>query len=438
MCLRFRLPFMLCMATILALASCASPREAGEEGERSRRVAAAPAAPGPVDLQLAPDDVHVRTVLLHRTGHEVEMPILRLNGTQTLTLAFDLIEGDPRPVSVYFYHADRHWRRDLVAAEFLTRFQRDDILSYESSRGTQVPYVHYRYRFPNDAIGFQISGNYIIRVTEQGDEDAVLFERPFLVSETGSQLDMNVDHIMMGQRFAGAQPMARLVPSERSTNAFDYQACFIRNGQWQSMRCVDRPNLADMPALGFYLEPHMAFESDPGDFFLDLSALRVGSRLLGIDRTTTPFEARLERDEARFPGTPHAPQLGGQPAVSSAVRDVAEPGSGAEYVLVHFAFVPPDRRSLDGRVYVVGSFTNWQRREDQRMRWNAVAGQYDASVLIKQGQYEYRYAGGGGRVERLMREALPRTDQVFLGLAYYRDLLLNTDRLVAVETVRGF
>jgi hypothetical protein len=48
-----------------------------------------------------------------------------------------------------------------------TKQQREDLLDYGQSRLTEVPFVHYRYQFPNSGTRFLISGNYIVSVTEQ-------------------------------------------------------------------------------------------------------------------------------------------------------------------------------------------------------------------------------------------------------------------------------
>ena len=137
-------------------------------------------------MQLAPTDAAVRSVQLYR-GREATLPVMQLDrrGERTsepLTLEFDLVNTRGRTLSVYFYHADRSWNRDLSPAEYLEAFQQDNLVEYEISGATEVPYVHYEYTFPNETIQFRISGNYIVRVTEQGDEEAVLFERAFVSS----------------------------------------------------------------------------------------------------------------------------------------------------------------------------------------------------------------------------------------------------------------
>ncbi|WP_243665202.1 type IX secretion system plug protein domain-containing protein [Rhodothermus marinus] len=157
--------------------ACAGARESGRQGSRAaQRPAPTVSTVGP---ELQPDAEAVGQVQLYQGDDERQWPILLLGGRERLTLRFDLLSEQGRPLSIYFYHADHAWRRDLMPIEYLDTFARDDLTDYAPSEHTAIPYQHYVYRFPNDNIRFRLSGNYILRVTEQGQEETVLFERAF-------------------------------------------------------------------------------------------------------------------------------------------------------------------------------------------------------------------------------------------------------------------
>ena len=144
------------LVALLMMAACSTPREAGEE-RIPRRSRAQRAEPPRVDLNLeAPLDV-VQTIQLY-AGDEDQLPVVSMRGGRKLTLEFDLMDNNGRPLSAYFYHANREWERDLNASEYLTSFHRDDLFDYQISGNTQVNYSHYTYTFPNNSIGFRISG----------------------------------------------------------------------------------------------------------------------------------------------------------------------------------------------------------------------------------------------------------------------------------------
>ncbi len=406
--------------------------EAGPDPDRQARQRAG--------FDLVPPAPDVRTIQVYLTGDERNLPVVTLGTNETITLAFDLLETAGRPLSVYFYHADRTWRRDLSPAEYLDSFQRDDLLDYQPSQGTDVPYVHYQYQFPNRTIDFRVSGNYIVRVTEQGMEEDVLFERTFFVSEQVAPLDVGLENVLLsGQGYSAVQPVIRFTPPPvLQGNAFNYTACFVRNGRFEAARCTDRPMLAEQPALQFYLPPEAAFETEVVDHFVDLGALRVGGRIERIDRTTSPYRAYLEPDYARFGGTGLDPLLNGQIVVEAVVRGVAAPAVQAEYVETHFAYVPPDELPVSGDVFLSGSFNGWRTTPADRLEWVPERRRYEGAVLLKQGQYEYRYlVAQGRRVRPATTGAAPRLENLYSTFVYYRDLTLNTDRLVAVNHVRA-
>jgi hypothetical protein len=422
---------------VFVAGGCATAEEAREmREERRARQAARARSELYVDLSLTAPLESVQSVQLYQGGNETALPILTPQSPE-LTLEFDRLRTTGGPLSIYFYHADRRWRRDLTPGEYLTGFQRDDLLDYSISIGTEVPYVHYRYRFPNDRIGFEVSGNYILRVTEQGDENAVLFEQPFYVAEQATAVDFGLENIMIGgQGSPSVQPIVFFrPPSGLEANVFDYNTCFVRNGRMELARCTSQPSLTQQPLLEFYLQPEASFEPDPSDYYVDLGPLRVGQRVLRLDRSASPFEVVLEPDYARFSGTSFPVFLNGQAVISGAVQNVADPDIAAEYVSVWFSFVPPDEQPFDAEVILTGSFNNWRIDPANQLTWVPEEGRYEVEMLLKQGAYEYSYFTRDDRLQRALRGNLPRSENQYTALVYYRDPLRNTDRLLAYQHV---
>jgi len=372
---------------------------------------------------------NVRSIQLY-AADEQDLPVLNMHGGPALTLEFDLMTWQARPLSVYFYHADREWRRDLSPGEFMESFFRDDLLDYSVSRNTQVPFTHYRYRFPNESIGFRISGNYVLRVTEQGSEDEPLFERPFFVAEGTAQALMSLDLLLTGpQVLPVIQPRLVVTPPTELTSAvFDMTACFIEGGRLLAARCTKTPRLGGGADMLYYLEPEVSYGSRSGDYLVDIADLAPRGDVERIDLSTTPFQVLLQPDYARFPDTGSGRLLNGQSVIGG--RD--EFGDiEAEYVEVTFRYVPPDEQPLPGDLYVIGSFNNWQVDLGAAMRWESELAWYESAALIKQGLHEYRYTSPDLAVRRMLESRLHRHVQWYTGLVYFRDHRLSTDRLLA-------
>jgi hypothetical protein len=429
-----RIPGLLMLSLAVLTGGCLGARDGEERQTRARPATDQVLVAGPdVRAPIGP----VGLIQLYPGSDESRIPVYAMGTPDRLTLRFDLLEDRGRPLSVYFYHADQNWRRDLAPAEFLNTFQRDDILDYRSSEGTDVRYVHYQYRFPNDALQFRLSGNYIIRVTEQGMEDDVLFERPFFVSEQAVSTEFATDYVLGGGAgFSATQPILLFTPpGAAQASPYDFSVCFARNGQFGQSRCATRPSMLDAPSVRFYLPPEASFAAEPADYFLDLGSLQVGRGIERVDYEGQTIAVRLEPDYVRFAGTGLEPLQNGQAVVQSAVRDRANPEVGAQYVDVLFSLIPPDGIPFGQDVHVVGAFNHWRSSAANRMNWNGVEGRYEATIRMKQGRYEYRYVSRDGRLRAQSAGSAARAENLYQAFIYFNDLSVGTQRLLAVSGI---
>ena len=62
----------------------------------------------------------------------------------------------------------------------------------------------------------------------------------------------------------------------------------------------------------------------------------------------------------------------------------------ADYSWVHFSLSCLE--NLDGKdVFISGNYNNWQLNETNKLRYNQESGLYQATLLLKQGFYNYQY-----------------------------------------------
>lgn len=419
----------LCMVLVGLPAGCKSTERQSDQD------ASSPSSRTAIQPEFIAPGASVRTVQLYRGDDEQSLPVVSLNGGSPLTLEFDLMAEQGRPLSIYFQHADRQWRRDLSASQTLESFQDDRLLDYRSSRGTEVPYVHYKYQFPNDDIRFRISGNYILRVTERGRRDSVLFEQPFFVVEEEGRLQLRAEALSIpGQRAPSFRPVARFSPpSDIQGDPFGHTVCFVRNGRLTDTRCEDRPLLARQPELEFELERDRAYAPTTADYQLDLSDLRATTEIAQVDRSRSPFRVRLDADYARFGEGTGRTVGNGQPLVRGALPNQLNPEVSAEYVETTFAFVPSDQRPYTSPPVVTGSFSGMDAGRGTQMEWNSTRGQYEGTVLLKQGRYQYFYSTDDPALTDQIRATQPRITGTYTAFVYYRDARRNTDRLLRVS-----
>ena len=376
-------------------------------------------------------DPRVGALQLHATGDEATLPILALNGQQRLQLEFDLVGQEAgRPLEIRFVHTNRRGQAQLLPSEYLTGFETDQIIDYErSSAAVTVPYVHYRYDFPNTNVGFKVSGNY--RAVVRDADGALLFDVPFFVSEQLAEVDLAFGSTIQGGSVGFAvQPAARLRPDAR-LQEFDgsrFTVCFGRNGRTDGLRCAPEPSLVDLALYQFYLPREQAFPEQEALFELDLGFLGVNTEVVEVDRARTPPTALLDLDYAEFGGDVRQAVIASIPLVETVYRDVGRADTDGQYVEVTFRYVPPQSRQSPRRVYVLGSFNGWRRSPASEMRWVEEEGRYLATLLLKQGRYVYGYVGADAQTPGLGGPSL------FTAYVYLDDPRRFTDRLVAVRS----
>lgn len=427
---------VVCGAFLIGLGGCASSNQTEEEGADGEPRQSEVQSLGP---DLAPPVRSIRTIQLYPGDDERRLPITSLREGPPLTLEFDLMEAQGRPLTVRFQHANRQWEEDLAPSRALESYTDDALVEYQSSRGTQVEYTHYTYRFPNDDIRFRTSGNYVLQVTERGRRDSVLFEQAFFVTEGEGTLEARLETFPIpGQQLPSVRPLAQFdPPSSLRGDPFGYTACFVRNGRFDDVRCEERPRLASQPRLEFEMDRRRAFAPLTADYTVDLGVLQGGRRIERTDRTSSPFRVLLEPDYARFSGGRPEALLNGQIVVRNAVRGRANPALTAEYVETTFAFVPPNEQPVQGGLTVAGSFSGMTPARGTEMRWVAGRGRYEGEVLLKQGQYQYFYASEDAALtEEMRRTQSRRRDNVYATFVYYEDPSRGTDRLLQVRSLQ--
>lgn len=377
---------------------------------------------------------NVGLVQLYPTGNEDTLPFVSMGSGQTLTLSFDVFEeGSGQPLSVYFYHADREWNRDLLPAEFMTSFLSDDIRNYQISTATEVPYVHYNYVFPNANIDFRVSGNYVIRVARQGYEDEPLFERAFFVSEDVAEIEFDF-RSGLSPNGSLLQPIARVSkgPELADAQGFDFSACFARNGRFEQANCTQDPSLLDLLFLQFELPRTSSFPPSEPLYEMNMGLLQTNSQIVNVDLSASPHQADLDLDYARFGSEYDRGAISGQPVVSEVYLDGGNPDTQAEYVDVLFRFVSEGEHTLAGGVTLSGSFNNWQIDPAFSLDWNADEGYYVGNFLLKQGMYLYRYYTED--VDARYARSSINQPSLFTALVYLFEPRLNTERLVAFRS----
>ena len=334
----------------------------------------------------------IKTVLCHNTIDELSLPIINLNSAEQLLISFDDLDTDIKDYYFTIIHCKSDWTAsDLMQSEYIDGFTDEPITNYEFSFNTLQKYSHYSFNFPTEELKPLLSGNYVFKIYEQGGE-TIAFKR-FMVLETMLTIKAEVrratlvddrktkheiDFIIKHPNITIADPFSdikvTIKQNNRGDNAItDLKPLFVKNNE----------------LIYDYQEDNTFWGNNEFRHF-DIKSLRYQSeRIKEIIFDSTYHHVYLFNDRKRpFDRYSIEPDINGKFLIKS--QEGWKSSIEADYAFVHFT-LPVDHISY-GELYVIGEFTNWQLEASNKLKYNADKMQYEASIYLKQGYYNYHYA----------------------------------------------
>ena len=335
----------------------------------------------------------IKTVELYNTKKDPSFPIIKLNSGEQLLLAFDDLRGGARNYYYTIEHCDDAWNSsNLSPTEYLQSFNEDQIRDYNYSTATLQKYTHYELKLPNDNIKPKLSGNYILKVYEDGDKSKMVLIRRFYV------LDSKVS------------VLAEIVPSQdnslRQTNqkinfTVDYGSLRVQNPSYDLRTFImqnDRNETGQVSGQPANIRGTSLVYNDLATFdfqglnefrHFDTRSLKLNSdRISHIYRDTAntvilltdptidqPNYAFYYDDDGNFyPGN----------------QDGSDPRIDADYAYMYFTLAST-KPGGDGSAYIVGQFNSYRLDENSKLQYDASKNHYSTQLLLKQGVYDYSY-----------------------------------------------
>ena len=142
----------------------------------------------------------IHTVLLYKQGTNVPVPVLNLNSSDRLQLSFDELASDNDYYQFTLIHCDAQWKpSDLQPMQYIEGNLFDFINDFRFSNNTYQKYVHYSVSFPSQDMKPKISGNYILKVYRNYDEEDVVITRRFFVLDSKTTYEFDIHPATIGQ-----------------------------------------------------------------------------------------------------------------------------------------------------------------------------------------------------------------------------------------------
>ncbi len=367
-------------------------------------------------------------------------PVVSLDEQVPLQLEFDDLTANYRSFRAKLMHCNADWQRSVLNdIEFTYEYNDNPITDYQVSINTKIPYYHYRFTIPR----VKLPGNYLLIVYDERNRDNVLFTRRFMTYQ---------NRLTVGAGVRFSSDPARQFTDQQIDLTIDYKGYPVISPQ-DDFRVVIRQNYRDDRTIrGLRPSNVRAFDQVLEYRLVDLSNTLPGgneyrffdtrtvlSRATYIDRIDRPADrniAYVQVDQPRSRGAYiQSDDFNGQYVIDH--RETGNGATNADYVETVFTLRTPSIPGVD--VFVNGAFNFWRLDDRNRMTFDPTTGAYRASVLLKQGVYNYNYivqAPGQTNVDETYTEgSYSSTENDYEVFVYHRPPAARADQLVAYRRV---
>ncbi len=388
--------------------------------------------------------ISIHTVQMHPLNWELTEPIIELKGDNQLLFSFDEIEENIQDYSYRIIHCTSNWFDSRLSAfDYIDGFTENQIKDYEHSFNTNVDFVHYSLRIPNDDIQLKLSGNYVLEVYEDFDPEKVIIRQRFMILDSKVEVQGKVKHpISIDQRETHQEvDFSILHPNFRIDNPHsDLNVILTQNSRLDGSQKNLKPIFIRKNELVFDYEKENVFPGGNEFRNFDLKSLRYQTRYIKeIVREKGQTHVLLTAGNNRhFKQYIYEQDINGRFLIDVQERD--EPATEADYCMVTF-WLPFDNELRHGDLYVYGDFCNWTCTDKTKMEYDYETGSYRKTIFLKQGYYNYQFAllehGKTAPDLTYIEGSHWETENNYVIYIYYHDIALNYDMLIGYKSIKS-
>lgn len=330
------------------------------------------------------------------SGNDLGLPIIGLNDSEKLIIEFDDLNNTAQNYSYQIIHYNYNWEpSDLLFMQYMQGFETYDILDLQFSRNTTVAYTHYEFTFPNDQMKPLLSGNYLVKVFEQGNPENVVFTRRFMVAEDRVKVGAHVRWARSSQ-FRNSHQEVGLSIDTRNMMIQDVyndlKVNIVQNMRWDNAKIGVNPQFVSSDKIDYnHMTGETRFEAGNQWRPLDLRTMRIiVEPILKFEYDNERYHAILRPDLPRnYRANQFNFDINGQFIIYN--QDMSVTGIDPDYIYTYFSF-PMDEPLRNEDLYLIGGFAFGENIEKYKMIYNPNSKEYELTTLLKQGYYNYMFA----------------------------------------------
>ena len=370
--------------------------------------------------------------------------VITLGTDDWVSISFDHLSHDYHRFIYRIVHCNADWTpSDLFEVDYMDGFNNQPIEDYENSLNTTMLYTHYRLDLPNDDIQFKVSGNYRVEIyldeESSADTDKPVAVACFRIVEPRMALTASVTgntDIDTHERHQQVSFVVSYKPDEVIDPVAEIKPYVYQNGRTDNYVSALKPTHLATGRVEYTHNTQLIFPG--GNEYRRFEVINMHYATQGVDKITyfePYFHAALIPDVQRRHYSFDADH-DGRYLVRYNLADDAD--IEADYLFVHFRLDMP--RRTGGKLYLSGDFTYNDFTPTYEAVYNEAERAYEATVMLKQGAYDYQYLwipDGSSRgltapVEGDSYEA-ENEYQVYI---YHRPFGGRYDRLVATQQIK--
>lgn len=367
-----------------------------------------------------------------------QFPIIQIG--DPIYLNFDDLLANEQDYYYKIVHCDYDWTpSDLLKSQFLDGIDNQRIINYENSYTTLETYSNYQLTIPNENVSLKVSGNYLLEIYNSSYE--LQFSRRFVVYKDlvkiGATVKRSRDFDFLNEKqvvhFSINSGNFRLINPMK-----EVKIAIIQNYYWPTAIYNVAPQYTLGNELIYKYDKETSFFGGNEFLLFDTSDLRAPSSQISRIEVDELYNHHLFPDEFRYdePYT-YFPDINGDFVIRTLQGD--NDSREAEYTNVHFSLPYTGKIALDD-VYIFGKYNNYALTESNKMIYNENNGMMEATMKLKQGFYNYKYAIKGPNSKLRLNEVSGNfhfTENNYLILVYYRDFGDMYDSIIGVGSANS-
>lgn len=378
----------------------------------------------------------IQTVMLYNRNKQNSMPVITLNSVDQLLLCFDDLEGGIKNYFISVELCDAAWNpTNLPALTYLADFTQSRISNYRFSFNTKQKYTYYEAVFPNSEIRPTKSGNYLLKVYENGDESKLILTRRFYVLDNLT----NIEYLPLPSTFNDFQSKQQIglkvnINALSVTDPFSQVKAVV-------MQNARTDNMMQMQASPFVGNNNLKYNNpDDGIFwggnefrYFDISSLRLKGWNVSNLYTRDSINKVVLLNDIPLANQPYIRRIDHYGHFYINNEDGTDSRTDADYATVILSLQQPQ---LPGNqnLYVVGQFNDWQLHDNHKLVYNTTSKLYQVTLYLKQGQYDYQYIIADKNKKLISTSQIDgsfqETENNYQVLIYYRNFGDWYDQLV--------